>query len=264
MPILLKGTKGVTLIELLVVLVITTILVAGLYRTFIGQQKTYTVQEQVVDAQQSARLAMNQMMRDLRAAGFGKVAMVTSALAPNTPVTGALTIAMAGNSTALKEISAPNKIKVASNIFSSGKFSIGGIESHNTDPANPPVKDPLDNFFIVTLKPGESVLNYHPTDTTTVYDIMTISYQYDPTTLSIKRNGSEILADNIESLQFRYYTSSTDEVGTDSPSNPEEVQRIRVTVTARTSISDPDYKGGDGFRRRQISSYVKIRNPIKP
>src|SRR4030042_624565 len=34
-------SKGVTLIELLIALVISAILVAGIYRTFIQQQKTY-------------------------------------------------------------------------------------------------------------------------------------------------------------------------------------------------------------------------------
>ena len=42
---MLRGSKGVSLIELLVALVVSAILIAGLYRTFIGQQKTYTVQE---------------------------------------------------------------------------------------------------------------------------------------------------------------------------------------------------------------------------
>src|SRR4030043_1288475 len=39
-------SKGVTLIELLIALVISAILVAGIYRTFIHQQKTYATQEQ--------------------------------------------------------------------------------------------------------------------------------------------------------------------------------------------------------------------------
>ena len=50
---LLRKNKGITLIELLVALVISGILVGGIYRTFIGQQKTYTVQERVVDMQQN-------------------------------------------------------------------------------------------------------------------------------------------------------------------------------------------------------------------
>lgn len=261
MPVLLKGTRGVTLIELLVVLAIATILVAGLYRTFVGQQKTYTVQEQVVDMQQNARIAMNRMIQEIRQAGFGKVAMVTSVLQPNTPVLGALTIAVVANSTALKEISDVNRIKVTNNVFSSTMFSIGGIESHNMDPAKPPELDPKDNYYFITLKPGESILNYHPINITPVYDIGVITYRLENGTIT--RNG-EVLADNIESLQFRYYTSSTDEVGTDAPANPEQVQRVRITVRARTSLSDPAYGGGDGFRRREMTSYVMIRNPLTP
>ena len=60
--------KGITLIELLVALTISGILVAGVYRTFVSQQHTYTVQEQVVDMQQNVRLAINRMTRELRMA----------------------------------------------------------------------------------------------------------------------------------------------------------------------------------------------------
>ena len=47
----MREDKGVTLVELMIALMMSSILIAALYRTFIGQQKTYTVQEQVVDMQ---------------------------------------------------------------------------------------------------------------------------------------------------------------------------------------------------------------------
>jgi len=62
--------KGVTLIELLVVLVITAITVAGIYRVFVSQTKTYAVQDQVMEVQQSVRGAMEILLRDLRMTGF--------------------------------------------------------------------------------------------------------------------------------------------------------------------------------------------------
>ena len=62
-----------TLIELLVALVITSLLGAGVYRTFVGQQHTYEVQDQVVDIQQNVRMAISRMTRELRMGGFGKV-----------------------------------------------------------------------------------------------------------------------------------------------------------------------------------------------
>jgi type IV pilus assembly protein PilW len=62
--------KGVTLVELLVALVIAAITLAGVYRVFISQTKSYAVQDQVVEVQQSVRSAMEIMLRDLRMAGF--------------------------------------------------------------------------------------------------------------------------------------------------------------------------------------------------
>jgi prepilin-type N-terminal cleavage/methylation domain-containing protein len=62
--------KGVTLIELLVVLVISGIIIAGIYRMFIGQTRAYTVQEQVVEVQQNIRGAMELILRDVRMAGY--------------------------------------------------------------------------------------------------------------------------------------------------------------------------------------------------
>ena len=64
--------RGLTLIELMVGLAISFIVIAAVYRTFISQQKTYAVQDQVAEAQQNARVGMNILMRDLRMAGYGK------------------------------------------------------------------------------------------------------------------------------------------------------------------------------------------------
>jgi len=62
--------KGITLIELLVALVISGMVIAGIYRIFIAQSRAYTVQDQVVEIQQSIRSAMEILLRDLRMAGY--------------------------------------------------------------------------------------------------------------------------------------------------------------------------------------------------
>jgi len=67
---LLLNRKGVTLIELLVGLVISGIVVAGIYRVFVSQTKAYTIQDQVVEVQQNIRSAMEIFLRDLRMAGY--------------------------------------------------------------------------------------------------------------------------------------------------------------------------------------------------
>jgi len=77
--------RGVTLVELLVVLVISGLLLGGIYYLFVAQTKAYTVQEQVVEVQQSLRGAMEIMLRDLRMAGFDRDA-VTSKINILTPL----------------------------------------------------------------------------------------------------------------------------------------------------------------------------------
>ena len=68
---ILEETKGLSLIELLVGLVISSTLMAGLYRTYIGQQRGYMIEEQVVDMQQNIRVPVGQMTRRIRMAGYG-------------------------------------------------------------------------------------------------------------------------------------------------------------------------------------------------
>jgi type IV pilus assembly protein PilW len=62
--------KGVTLIELLIGLIISGIVVAGFYRLFITQTKTYAVQDQIAEVQQGIRSSMEILLRDLRMTGF--------------------------------------------------------------------------------------------------------------------------------------------------------------------------------------------------
>jgi type IV pilus assembly protein PilW len=85
----MHNEKGVTLAELLVALVIAAITLAGVYRVFISQTKTYAVQDQVVEVQQSVRSAMEIILRDLRMAGFDD----DNPASPYTIPTGITTVA---------------------------------------------------------------------------------------------------------------------------------------------------------------------------
>jgi prepilin-type N-terminal cleavage/methylation domain-containing protein len=62
--------KGITLIELLVALVISGIVIAGIYRLFVVQSRAYTVQDQVAEVQQNIRTTMEILLRDLRMTGY--------------------------------------------------------------------------------------------------------------------------------------------------------------------------------------------------
>jgi prepilin-type N-terminal cleavage/methylation domain-containing protein len=275
------GDKGVTLIELLIALIISAILIAGIYRAFIHQQKTYATQEQVADMQQNVRVAINRMMREIRMAGFGNIQDVLpvtfpkvgrtypNIVNPDLPAAGEFTIVSAiGGSARLTaqrddwvggvqllsnqiQVSSLVEFDINSNI-DRRYISIGGLESHVITAINVPDR-------VLTL--NTDVNRFYKTDgSTLVYAIRAISYQIDTSSgrpiLRRDENiggGFQPVADNIEAIEFRNPDGST-------PINPNSLS-MQVAVTARTDKPDPDLqKVGDGYRRRQFTSVILQRN----
>jgi prepilin-type N-terminal cleavage/methylation domain-containing protein len=265
----LKTKQGVTLIELMIALVMSSIIIAALYRVFISQQRTYTVQEQVVDMQQNVRGSINRMMSEIRMAGFGNVGDVLDLVGgvngfTQTITTGPSSITIVGG---LKQIRRDNgdpilissasgntiTLNYATDEFDrpAHRFiSIGGVESSTVLQRN---------VRILTL--SSNLKFNHPVDTP-IFKIQAITYT---TGLSggkpvLQRNentggGPQPLADNIENIQFEYLDAQGNPTA-----NPANIRMVKVTVNARTDMPDPQFKGGDGYRRRQIASNIYIRN----
>jgi prepilin-type N-terminal cleavage/methylation domain-containing protein len=287
--------KGLTLIELLVAMLISAILIAAIYRTFILQQKTYSVQEQVVDMQQNVRVAIHRMMREIRMAGFGNV---SSILPPQgqpfeaivwlgkQTVTFNHIVNPSDNENNVKQnddevtiIGAFEQVSTLAVDQSGGKNTIqlvekaldfglnykkylcvGGLETRIITKIDPETN-------MITL--NENLVNNY-TAGTPVYKVKAITYQLRWDTQNPKMpvltredntdgGGSQVIAENIENLQFTYTLDDGSE--SDSPSDPSRIRMVKVTVTARTSISDSEFKGGTGgYRRRTIASNILVRN----
>lgn len=62
--------NGFTLIEIMVSMVISSLVIAGVYGVYTIQQRSYTVQEQVSEMQQRIRAAVDFMSREMRMAGY--------------------------------------------------------------------------------------------------------------------------------------------------------------------------------------------------
>jgi hypothetical protein len=188
---------------------------------------------------------------------FGRARNFNHVLNPDIPVAGSLTIVSAiGEAAAVKEIPASNQIKVSSLAhFDKGKkkyISIGGVESHLIIDIDTEDKK-------ITLSRN---LIYSHAIGTPVFPIRAISYQVvkedDKHILKRDENiggGRQPLAENIENVQFEYF----DHQGVPT-ADPSDIRMVKVTVTARTKMADSDFKGGNGYRRRQITSNINIRN----
>jgi type IV pilus assembly protein PilW len=62
--------RGFTLVEILIAIGISGFVLAGLYTSFLGQQRSYFVNERLAEMQQNLRGAMMQMSREIRMAGY--------------------------------------------------------------------------------------------------------------------------------------------------------------------------------------------------
>jgi type IV pilus assembly protein PilW len=61
---------GFTLLELVIAMAIGLIVLAAMYGLFTTQQKQLGTQEQIIEMQQNARMAMDMMSREIRMAGY--------------------------------------------------------------------------------------------------------------------------------------------------------------------------------------------------
>ncbi|OGP90900.1 MAG: hypothetical protein A2157_05510 [Deltaproteobacteria bacterium RBG_16_47_11] len=256
--------------ELIIALAISAVLVAALYRTFLTQHHGFAVQDDVLDMQQNTRVALNEMIREIRMAGFGNIGPILPvtisgrtypyAINPDVPSKGALTILAAiGGTTTLTGINPPpneNQIMVSgAALFDTIKrkyISIAGIESYV-----------IINISTNTLTLDRKVVTSFKTDgNTPVHAIRAITYLVPSGTTVLRRNenwggGAQPLAEDIENVTFQYFD------GNGNPTlSPLAFRTIRVTVTARTKKADLRFKAGagDGYRRRQVSSNILLRN----
>lgn len=272
MPKVLEKVQGLTLIELMAALAVSAILISALYQVFIGQQRTYIVQEQVVDMRQNVRAAIGKMIREIRMAGFGRMEMVlpitfgsgksavtySHVVNSNQPSTGLITIVTAVDSSTrgatLSQDSSGTILTVSDvshfDIGTKRYVSLGGIESNTVINVN---KD----TNVLTLK--EKPIYRHQKGTH-IYPIRAISYKIKEGKLyrdeNVSGTNQPMTEGNaIESIQYEYLDAEgipTEDDGS--------VRMIGIKVTAKTDEPDPHLKSGDGHRRRQISSRIQLRN----
>jgi prepilin-type N-terminal cleavage/methylation domain-containing protein len=256
-----RKKKGLTLIELLIALALSSILIAALYRVFMSQHKTYGIQDQVADMQQNVRIAVGQMTREIRMAGyggnilaiFGNINGFTDII---TPADNSITFILADQVGVLKQTATKglNQLKVTN----ASKF--------NTDKKRYCCVNGLNNYLIQSIVTDTITLTTSLSEdhviNEPVYLVKAITYTLGLSggKPALRRNentggGAQPVAENIESLQFTYFDKDGNVTA-----NPSDIRLVKLTVIAKTDRSDPEYKGGDGYRRRILSSHIQVRN----
>ncbi len=76
------NTNAFTLVELLMAMLIVGVVIAAIYAVFISSMRSYHTQDSVAEAQQSVRVGIDSMVRDIHMAGFDPLRLA------NDPVDG--------------------------------------------------------------------------------------------------------------------------------------------------------------------------------
>jgi len=257
--------KGMTLVELLIVLAVSSLLMAAIFGSFIHQQKSYAVQDQVIDMQQGLRAAIDRMTREIRMAGYGGDILETFGNVNTfshtiTPANGAsadsITILVSDEVAKLSQ-NAPagssQLILSTSNVFDTSNKRYLCLQGQNN--------------YLIQAVTGSTVTLTSPLQEDHLVNesvglVKAITYRIDPESTNLVRDentgeGGQILAENVENIQLRYTLASGAVV--DSPATPEEVRMVSVSLTVRTKTPYTEYPG-DGYLRRVMTTGIEVRN----
>lgn len=281
--------RGYTLVELLMVAVILGLVMVAVYSLYLNSQRTAYTSEEVVDAQQNLRIAMDTMVSDIRMSGFLTASSVEAV------ASGPATLAGGNTFTISAPVSSGIYARSVTNLAISGGAAdvdldvddLMGGSFIEADPVTTLVMDPVTlnrkGLLVVTDLKNDTtgtdtlvISNSSATDGFSVEerDILlrrapnddsypvTISYSLidDPTSddaqlfllqRSVNGHTAETVAAGITTVELAYLDGD----GNDCSASLEDVAAVSLSITAKT---EDNKIGGD--KSRQLRTIVKIRN----
>ena len=281
-----KTCQGFTLVELLIAMALALVILTSLSSTFILQQKTYDVQQQIAEMNQNARAAMDIMSREIMLTGYGIVKnssgnydnlswidwvddadgndinftsepfFIQSGTGDSTESGGSDIIHIAGcfDGPAASLSSNASADTTTIDVTSGAEF--------NTDKKKLICINGIENTIVteisgntLTINPG--LKNEYDTSVTTVpiCVVKVISYSIVQETedgekvYTLKRN--ENLGAGRQPLAENIVELGISQSGTSIEINP---------LTAQTDKADPNYSENNGHRRRSFQTYLTPPN----
>ena len=220
--------SGLTLVELLIGVVLSLIVLIGVHSLFVSQTRAYSLSNQIMDMQGTARFALNLIVRNLQMAGYDPQAsnMVGITAYKDNDFTPT-------NNPAL---SLGTDTQLYFTVDSDGDAVIGNNDSErfgfriNAGKLETAVISNLDGR-IASWQPALDNI-----------ESMTISYNY------ADGNTSSVVGLPDNSITGRNFS---------------DIRSVTVSLVARASLPDPNYtdqKFGDSYRRITLSGEVFPRN----
>lgn len=232
---------GYSLIELLVAMLVSTLVIGGVMTMLIAIEEAYRDSQQLIDAQQQARISLDQIQRDLQQAGVGLAWLIAPLplIVPNGTdsfqirhnqggVRTTLTADMAGTNDALAVADVTG--------FAAGQ-TLGIYDATGA----------FDLVIITSVNAATNRINhggvskaFTVVDTTAVAHVETITYDVDVQnrlTRQINNDAAQPLAGNVVSMTVVYWNNASPPAIFVPVSNSEQmlIQTVQVTLVIETA-----------------------------
>lgn len=253
-----RTKRGFTIVELLVALGIAAILLSLTYQIFVSQRRGYTVQEDVAEMQQNARIAADELARLIKNIGNG---VDLDNNQPQLLYAGPYELVFSGDLD-LSSTTVPGANGVA--VDSLHEPGVGTLVTV----ANPGFAGNAETYQVALVEESAGSRHY-----TLVRRTLAGNAWTDPE--EIARNLNLEDAAGSEVFLFRYWgdfdLDGTEEWwdvanGSDPVAAPtgrtleEVVRRVEIAVVAETRRPDPRYSDNAGHRQAVVRSNVTPRN----
>ena len=233
----IRNQKGTTLIELIISIAIMLVLFEGFYQLFISLYQSYKSQEAIAEAQQQARVAIGLISREIQQTGYDPIG---TAFEDKTE--GKVPVANPSGKNCAPSPKAEPIMEAAGAFF---HFLADVGEDGNFSQGNDDIGEEIRYEWV-----GLSGIN-------SCGDKKTPFTLYRDT-----GGGAQEVASDIESFSFEYRLEDGSVISDGSLDDAEKslVRKIVVRLTARTDRPDPNYPSNGGYRTRELSSEVWLKN----
>ena len=239
------GKAGFTLVEALMAVVISGILMVGVYSAYVIQQKSYVVQEQVAETQENLRAAMFRLLSEIRQAGCDPTRSAGARILQATRTSFHFTADIGGD---------PVNPNMADGLITPARNEDITFGLRTAANANPLLADANGNGIADDGGVDWSVPGQLGRDDAT-------------------GAGMQPVAELIDALEFNYILAGG--ASTTAPVSLSDIRAVQVSLLARGARPDPKFVDrstyttasgvvwappNDNFRRRFVIVTIQLRN----
>ena len=266
----LKAIGGVTLVELLIAFIITGVISAAMFKIYINQHHAWMIQDRIIEMEQNARAAIDELTRQLRMAGYelpnGLPPLEAHDTNPDTIV-----LHYNGNAGCSAPIDKPMPQPSAELDCTGPGSDVSCFQVGQFAYIFDPFLEEGEFFEISHLQVTPGKIQHNKSPLSRCYPKGSIILSLDRVKFYIDQSDADhprlmiqygnyppqVYAEDIVDLQFTY-TLKNGQV-TSAPASTKDVCDVGITLTARTPDPDPEFKDNP-YRYETYQSRVYLRN----